>query len=215
LISTLRSALVLFAVLFLTVGVSRESTAAPITFNFTGSVTQVPIDDPGTGLAFGDPITGSFTFESTSVDLIAAANSGSYQTSGPPNGISVLIGAFPFATSDFLAVNISSNLPQDQYGVLGCSVDSSCTGDLQIQLFLEDLQGTVFASDGLPLLPPPIGSFEARDFHLIATIAGNQLQVDGTIDTLTCPTCVAVPEPATWLLLAPAFGALRLRRRRG
>jgi len=35
--------------------------ASPITFNFTGIVTQVPIDDFATGILTGDAITGSYT----------------------------------------------------------------------------------------------------------------------------------------------------------
>jgi hypothetical protein len=69
--------------------------AGPITFNFTGTVGQVPIDDLGTGIQSGDAITGSITFDSTAVDAIPASTSASYTSTGPAFGISADMGTGP------------------------------------------------------------------------------------------------------------------------
>jgi hypothetical protein len=98
------------------------------------------------------------------------------------------------------------------------------TGPLTINLFFQDNQGTVFVTDAQPLVPPPIGAFEIRDFHLIRNLTDStgtptqQDQIDGVIDSLTLhqPTG-AVPEPGTLGLVGSGFGglaALWWRRRR-
>src|SRR6059058_4841348 len=68
------------------------SRAGPIAFNFTGTVSQVPIDDFATGIQFGDAITGSFTFDSTAADAIVAPTAGSYTATGPAFGMTAVIG---------------------------------------------------------------------------------------------------------------------------
>jgi len=64
-----------------------------VTFHFTGTVTQVPIDDFATGIAFGDSITGRFTFDSTALDAIAAPTAGSYTSTGGAFGMTSTISA--------------------------------------------------------------------------------------------------------------------------
>ena len=70
---------------------------AGIVFSFTGSVTQVPIDDLTTGIQPGDAIAGSFTFDSAAPDLVAAASTGSYQSTGPAFGFTATIGGLTFS----------------------------------------------------------------------------------------------------------------------
>jgi hypothetical protein len=176
--------------------------AGPITFNFTGTVSQVPIDDFATGIQFGDSITGSFTFDSAAVDAIAASTAGSYTSTGPAFGITAAIG--PSALL-FLAPG-SMNI-----GILNTFVDQytghASSATLVLDLFFQDNSGAVFSSDGLPLSPPPLAAFAQREFHLDQTDgAGAETQVDGAITSLTCGSgCAAttVPEPSTaWFLLA-------------
>jgi hypothetical protein len=183
------------AVLLEGVLASMLAHANPITFNFTGSVTQVPIDDLGTGIQSLDAITGSFTFDSTVADAIAAPTSASYTSNGAPFGMTVSIGAgaVTFSESGFLNIGILNSFV-DQY-----TVHATSTG-LVLDLFFQDNAAAVFSSDGLPLGAPPLAAFVQRDFHLDQTdIAGDETQVDGTITSLTCGSgCVAsaVPEPS-------------------
>ncbi len=176
--------------------------AGPVTFNFTGTVSQVPIDDFATGIQFGDAITGSFTFDSTSVDAIAASMAGSYTSTGPTFGITAAIGpsALPFLAPGAMNIGIMNTFV-DQY------TGHASSATLVLDLFFQDSSGAVFSSDGLPLSPPPLAGFAQREFHLDQTDgAGDETQVDGAITSLTCGSgCAAttVPEPSTaWFLLA-------------
>ena len=169
--------------------------AGPITFNFMGTVSQVPIDDLGTGIQSGDSITGSFTFDSNAIDGIPDSTSASYTSTGAAYGLSADIGAGPvmFLISGSLNIGILNTFI-DQYTV------SASSSLLTVDLLFEDDSATVFSSDGLPLSPPPLAGFGQRQFHLDQTdLAGDETQVDGTITFLTCDACgaQAAPEPST------------------
>jgi hypothetical protein len=177
-----------------------EARAAPVQFTLTGRVTDIPVNDTSLVVSPGDPILGSYTFESTTPDGAASATEGSYTApSGAPYGLSVTIGGNPFSTQDFLNIGIANfGLLGDTYTVLACSPDVGCT-DLELEIALRDIDGTAFSSDALPLTPPLLGLFEIRTFHVFALLVGNELQIEGAIDTLNCPTCAPtpIPEPGT------------------
>jgi hypothetical protein len=186
--------------------------ATPITFGFTGSVTQVPADDPGGGIGIGTSFTGQYTFDSAAVDGIPDPSQASYLSTGPGFGLSVQIGSINYGVSGALSVNVSNDVGGiDQYGVLADDYAS-----LTISLLLQDLTGAVFSSDALPILPPAIGSFGLLDFHLVDTSAG-EVQIDGVIESLAClQGCGGgnpVPAPGTLALLGAGLLAAGLRRR--
>lgn len=186
--------------------------ATPITFGFTGLVTQVPADDPAGGVTVGSAISGQYTFDSAAVDGIANPAQASYLSSGPGFGLSVQIGANTYEVSGSLYVNVSNGvLAVDQYGVLADDFTA-----LSISLLLEDWSAAVFGSDALPTIVPSLGSFVMRDFHLVDSSAGD-VQIDGTIETLTClQGCgggSSIPEPGTLTLAGVGLLAAALRRR--
>lgn len=182
--------------------ISRAADASPITFNFTGTVTQVPIDDLGTGVNAFDAIIGSFTFDSATVDAIPTPTSGSYTSNGAGFGMTAAVGATTFTESGALNVGIL-NAFVDQY-----TVHASSSPLLVMDFLFQDNTAAVFSNDGLPLSPPPLGAFLQRDFHLDATdIGGNETQIDGVIMSLTCgagcsASTVPAPEPSSLVLLA-------------
>lgn len=185
--------------------------AAPVTFGFTGSITQVGLDELGTGVAFGDGFSGQYTFDDAAVDAIADTAQGSYSAFGGGYGLSVDIGSSSFAVSGYLNVGTGNGLPADQYTVFASD------GVFDIGLFFQDVDGGSFADDGLPLLPFSLAGFETRDFYLRDT-AGSVLDLGGEITALTClsgcgPT--PMPEPGSlWLAglaLATAAGCGRRR----
>jgi hypothetical protein len=199
--------------------------AVPVTFNFTGTVTQSNFDpsDPFAGtIAPNTSFSGSYTFDSTVLDSIPLdLQNASYQHAGPPYGANVTIGGNPFSTNDSLAVNVTNGSPpnEDFYGVLACSPDlSSCTiGPLTIELSLRDLDGTTFLTDASPLVPPPLANFEIRDFHLIRNTFDEfgslveQVQIDGEITSLTLAPANGgnqIPAPDVLWLLGTALAAL-------
>jgi hypothetical protein len=208
---------------WLCAGWAAPCVAAPITFDFTGSVTQTSFDpnDPFAGaIGFGTTFSGSYTFESMAPDNIPFASNGSYNSFGAPYLFTVTIGSgFTFATSDALTVS-TGNGPTDQYSVLGCVGVPFCFGS-SASLFLEDLDGAVFAGDALPFPAPPLSAFEVALFTYRGIVDGNQVEILGQLDSLVCsagcgPVGDPVPEPGTLLLLGSALTltAARLRRRR-
>lgn len=189
------------------------ASADPITFNFTGTATQVPIDDLGTGIQSGDAITGAFTFDSNAPDLVPAPSTGSYLSTGPAFGMTATIGGITFSESGQLDIGILNSFV-DQYAVTASSAL------LTIEFLLQDSSGSIFASDALPLSPPLLAAFGQRDFHFDQTDAfGNETQVDGRITDLTCGSCnvSAVPEPSSLVLLftiALPLGVWMARRKK-
>jgi hypothetical protein len=198
--------------------------AAPLTFDFTGTVTQVPVLDPsdpfGGTIHFQTPFTGSYTFEATTPDSLADPQTGVYSMAAAPFGLTVTMGGHPFSAGDSLSIVVFDG-PPDQYGVLA----HGAGGDLTIELFLEDPTGTALASDALPLTPPALADFAVREFHLAGLVDGNQVQIDGCLDSLspagqgppplggTSCAGARVPAPATLLLMAVGMAGLAWRRR--
>jgi hypothetical protein len=199
--------------------------AAPVTFAFTGAVTQTMFDpnDPSGGeITSGTAFTGNYTFESTAPDGIADGSSGSYASSGAPYGFAVNFGpGHDIATSDALTVALFHNAGgSDGYTVLACFDGFTCPS-ITLELFLLDLDGLSFLGDALPLDTFAFDAFEVATFALRGIIDGNQVEILGQLDSLACADgCVStqpqpVPEPGTLMLLTPALAWIAGLRRRG
>jgi hypothetical protein len=191
------------AAAFLSLIYTATAQAIPITFSFTGGVTNDPF-----GLSsLGAPISGNYTFESTAVDAIPAANTGSYTSIGPGFGFNATVDGNPFSVSGSLNVSVLNSLI-DQYLV------TATDGTLTLELFFQDNTGTALASDALPLTPPPLAAFAIREFRLFAPDA----EFTGSVDTLVCSagcngTGGTIPEPGTLWLLGASLAALLVWRR--
>jgi hypothetical protein len=195
-------------VLTLMAGISE---AAPLTFQFTGTVTQINTDpaDPFSGaIGFGTPLSGSYTFDDAAADGAADSKTGSYASAGLPFGLSLDIAGFPVGTSDLVNIGIADDFAGglDQYTVFS----SAANGAFSLSIILQDFSGIVFSSDALPLIPPNLAGFLTRDFHLVAEVDGNAVQIDGTIDSLTT---TVVPEPSALALAAGGLVVLMAVRR--
>jgi hypothetical protein len=175
-------------------GCGSEARAVPITFSFGGSVTSTNFDpdDPFAGtIGFGSAISGSYSFESTSVDAAAGPQTGSYWSFGPSALMLVNIAGNTFNTGGLLNIGVANDFagPVDQYTVL------SAIGTASIEVFLQNIGGTAFASDALPLVAPNLASFPIRNFSLIdSDWLGNQIEIMGNINSLFCSAgCAASP----------------------
>ena len=125
--------------------VAGAAQAVPITFSFSGAVT----DDPFGLSSFGAPISGSYTFDSTATDTIPGPATGSFPSTGPGIGFNANVDGMLFSILGSLAVNTANNIVGlDQYGAIADD------GLLTLELFLQDATGTALATDALPLLPP-------------------------------------------------------------
>jgi hypothetical protein len=203
-VRTLRS-LVLACVVAVTPGAAL---AFPITFAFTGTVT----DDPFGLSSFGAPISGTFTFESTAVDTIPGPATGSYTSSGASFHFDANVDGTPFSIVGATTINVANNIAGvDQYGVI--AID----GGLTLELFFQDASGSGLSSDALPLLAPNTGAFAFRQFRLFSDDA----EFLGDVTSLVCSSGCTVqqvpePEPLSLLAIGAVFALLRnarLRRR--
>jgi len=183
--------------------------ADPVTFQFSGNVTDVLADD-GFGITSGDAIRGTFSFDPSAADLVPGDPTiGIYEFSAP-FGMDVVAGGHDFNASGLLSIGIAVG-SVDLYTVTAVG-DS---GNLDLQLFLQDSSGGVFPSDHLPSTPPSLNSFDLRDFHLIDQLTDGQVQLDGHVTSLTDPIA-ATPEPSQEaLVLAGLILFLGLLRRKG
>jgi hypothetical protein len=190
--------------------------ATLITFSFTGEITFVAALDPGSPfpdpVEFATPFSGTYTFESTTPDAIADSSSGSYVS--PTGEFTLLLGGLSFS---FDGISLATfNIPGfDFYGVIHSENPSADnpTGVL-LQISLPGLTDLALSSDALPLIFPSLSWFDTTNaFFFTDTIAGNQVEVGGALDTLVCTAGCRVPEPGTATLLASAALALFLRRR--
>src|ERR1700719_138755 len=158
--------------------------AAPVTFFYTGHLTQIASLDPES--PFPDSITdnpsnpttfsGSFTFNSLALDNIPAdPTSGSYASVGGPFQLTLALGGLTF---DFggVSIGVLNNYPfpvGDQYQVLYFinPTDDNPTG-IQLSIQLTDLTGTAFTGDSLPLTAAALSAYTVTNFFFMYTIAG-------------------------------------------
>jgi len=179
-----------------------SANASIVTVLFSGNITQVPVDEIFGDIHFGDPFQGTYTFDSTAPDLIPSPSTGSYSFTAPL-GITATIGSHIFEAAGSLNIGILNGFI-DQYTVLAFSP----TGDLAIQLFLQDNSAAVFSGDQLPSHPPSLSAFTQRDFQLTFSLDGSELQAAGQLEVLT-----AVPEPHSLsLMFAAVLAVYRIRR---
>src|SRR5579872_2754675 len=102
------------ACLFVLLGSANAST---ITVNFTGTVTQVPIDEVFGDIAFGDQIQGSFSYDPSAPDLIPGDPTVGSYAFGAPFGMTASIGAHEFDAFGGMSIGILNSFV-DQLTVL-------------------------------------------------------------------------------------------------
>jgi hypothetical protein len=206
----MRKALLCVAV----VSASYASTAQafPQTFQFTGVVTSVTgtagftAPWPNVGAVVGDPVSLTFTFETTVADTAGGNDVGQY-----PNAISAVTYSMGAATTSFVPTSSSfflrDNVPlgYDLYEVSMFPMP----GGSQLSVQLVDNTSTVFTGDTLPA----VLNFPAFNQRTIrATAPSGSPFTTPTVNVRLDTFSVVVPEPS--LAMVPVLALLGRRRRR-
>ena len=172
--------------------------AEPVTFLFEATLTQDPF-----GLSqIGAPVSGRYSFESSAVDDIADPTQGSYTSTGPAFGFSVVVGDTAYATPAMLNIGTQSGAP-------GLVLVTGVADGLTLELVLRDDTGLAVVSDALPLTAPRLDAFAVHEFRLFAPDA----EFTATLQQLRA-SVPGVPEPASAALLLAGLAAMAARRSR-
>ncbi len=209
---------------------TTSAQAAVVTYYFGGALNSVSVGVP---LAVGDSFAGSFTFDSTTVNLGAALPSiGNY--SDGSSAIEVNVNGYFFSSDSTSAcvntcvgIRLFNDTPPAVFGdiftasnallgnpatVTGPNLDGLSPSVLSLQLF--ESSGTAFSSIALPsnLL---LSSFDGTNFAIsfIDTArSGQSFVANGPLAYLS--TTAPIPEASTTAMLALGLSALAFVRRR-
>jgi PEP-CTERM motif len=182
------------------------ASADPVTFNIEAHITQILSGLPGAdllvsqaGIEVGDPITGSYTFDSLTPGV-----SGDYHINGR---FALLVGGYTFS-ADVYDINVNplcNNLTCAQYSagvrpILNALATTDVPGFPAASWEL-NIANALIVSDALPLVPPPLnGAF----FAVSLWEDPNQIQaaqLNTQVNSFTLASA-AVPEPSSLWLLA-------------
>lgn len=182
---------------------AAPSHAANVSFSFKGSVSDVlggVFTSGGTGsngFSSSLPLSGSFTFDSATPDVMPSSNWGLYVN--PIQNMTLKIGNYTATLPPGASVMQVINNPGlgDRFlltlnGFTGNTVNGLTPTSFELEL--TNPSGNVFSNDHLPTGPPSLSSFASNQWRLVFSGIGNRVQ--GALTSL-------VPLPAAvWL-----FGA--------
>ena len=179
--------------------------AGPITFKFTGQVTDDAINGCG-GLVNCGAVTGSYTFDSAASDGNPDPTAGLYAAIN----ISFSIDGVSFFASPSGSIVVANFPAVDQYGVLATGTAANLS-TANLSILLSDNPATAFSSDALPLTASALTSLLPGTFQLNAQ--DDSFQLLGTIDSVSggAGSPSSVPEPSS--LVLAALGAILVARR--
>jgi hypothetical protein len=207
-----RSRLVALALLALTVGTPAAAWTAPVTFSYTGFVTDVldsaaPVLGP-LGVAVGEPWTLTYTFESTTQDSNPSTILGIYDFG--LTAVDLTVGDYHVSKELRPGDNRMMVLP----GLLIYQIwidaqdDPALNLDEQIEIFMQFSSplGLTPTLDVLPSFPPDPSQFELALLHVRENydppgVGQATLFIEGQVTGI-------VPEPAPLLLLLLAIAGL-------
>ena len=192
------------------------ATAAPVTFAFSGAVSDVAsgLFTPGGNFNGSQKLSGFYTFDDATSDSNPSARIGRYNDTitaltvhlGPAVGspsYTATLGPETPGNNNFIHVR---NQPS---GVDGYEVRAPVTGPsvngfspLYFRIELIDPSHTVFGNDSLPTTPPSLSSFATNTWRLVFTDGNGNARMQGSV------AITAVPLPAAVILFGAGLVAL-------
>ena len=177
------------------------------------------IDDRGNlldgGMSVGDPIAGSYAYDSHTPDNNPETTLGAYWQYEPTSGITLTSAGLTFETDplnvEFLVAVGDNSYGDDHYLLRSYNNLPFSNGVpvFHISWQLDDDSCTALSSDALPLGPPILEDWE-YDWGLRIELGPK----GDTMVTADVTSVWLIPEPATVLLLGlGALALLRMRRR--
>ena len=185
-----------------------------ITYNFTGSVTNVSQPSPfGLTATTGNTITGLFIYDTTTLDgSLGDPNFGSY-TQSITLGFMFTLNGVNITTSSYDVLVTNDNPPGITFDELevfsssGILVGGIPQPSANMTLQLRDTSGTVFAGDGLPPSTLTLADFTTATGSILDTNTG--ATIDFVLTNLT-----GIPAPGVLGILGLAVLGIRVGRRR-
>jgi hypothetical protein len=189
-----------------------------ITIGLTGLVDYV--DDPYNllqgSVSVDNPITGYYTYESTTPDTNPSSTVGDYWHYSAPAGVSLTVGGYTFKTdlSDvkFLMEVVNNHSSMDNY-LFGSYNNLSLSNGvpvMHVSWQLDDYSGTALSSTDLPTTAPVLADWQYDYLHLSGGYSEpvkQEFLITGHVISVQL-----IPEPATLILLMT--GGLLLNRKR-
>jgi hypothetical protein len=207
---SLTRAVMIAGALFIGSGLAAApAMAASMTFNFTGAVSDVSAA-LFPHLTAGHSLTGSYTFNTATIDSNPSANIGRYNGTIQALTVNLVptIGSTYTATlgsagSNF--IEIRNQPSSDRYLVQAPLTGPLVNGysPLRFRIELIDPTATAFGNDLLPSTPPSLSSFAASRFRIVFEDGSGNARVRGTLTSLT-----AVPLPTAVILFGAGLLAL-------
>jgi hypothetical protein len=198
---------------------AQKAQAQLITIAITATVDHVEDWGAGNGyldgkIHIGDTVTGTYTYESTTLDLNPDDPTvGNYVITAANNGITLTVGGFIFKT-DPTNVQLELGVTYKSFNCLGFYSHnniplSNGTSVYDISWRLFDKTGTALTSDVLPVTAPDLSEWQSEYFRMDgpADTPGTGYAVWGPITSMKL-----IPEPTTIILLG--LGILSLRKRK-
>lgn len=200
-----KQAAVVACALMLLVAATSSAAAQDVTFNFSGTITQLE-GSPFADIALGTPFTGSYTFNLSTPNQGALPSVGDYWHQAPPYGVVVQIGSHVFRT-DPAAVEFLIEVVNDHYSGFdnylfrsyrNLPTDGMDVGFISWQL--DDPTHSALSSTALSSVPPVLSQwqqwfgFEVDGANMEYVIRGQitAISVAGSCD----PNCTCPPGPA-------------------
>lgn len=193
----------------LSLALPSAGSAATITVTFTGEIDFVTSGISSGPFQVGDPISGSFQIDSTTLDGEADPDEGSYE--GAISNLTFSFGDYDGTSSGENELHMRNG---EGNNVDNFFVSSDFTGPdvaglppFHFLFDLGDIENTIFTNDDIPTTLD-LADFEVRNL-ILGFLDGNEVpSVNGQITSVT----YTVPEPGVLALLAlAAFGAAALR----